>query len=91
MCKDKWNSFNFDYKKIVDYHKGTNNHTHFWDFVVEKKDKYHLPRQLCRNFYDLIKEFQGERNVTISLHFKNINVKSDEICILTLAQVAHET
>jgi hypothetical protein len=91
MCKDKWNSFNFDYKKIVDYHKGTNNHTCFWDLVVEEKDKYHLPHQLCQQFYDLIKEFQGEKNVIAPLHSKDINVTNDEIYRLAPTQVAHET
>jgi len=23
MCKDKWNGFNFEYKKVVDYHART--------------------------------------------------------------------
>jgi hypothetical protein len=69
MCKDKWNSFNFDYKKIIDYHKTTKNHICFWNHVVEKKDKYHLPCQLCQEFYDLIEEFHMERNVIVPLHF----------------------
>jgi len=59
--------------------------------VVEEKDRYHLPRQLCQKFYDLIEEFQGERYVTAPLHSKDINLKSDKICKLALAQVAHET
>lgn len=59
--------------------------------MVEEKDKYHLPHQLCWKFYDLIKEFQGESNVIAILHSKDINVKRDEIYKLAPAQVAHET
>jgi hypothetical protein len=91
MCKDEWNSFNFDYKKIIDYHKGIDNHTCFWDLVVEEKDRYHLPHQICQKLNDLIKEFQGERKVITPLHSKDINVKSDKIYKLTLQQVVHET
>ncbi len=29
MCKDKCNKFNFDYKKLSNYHKGTKNRTSF--------------------------------------------------------------
>jgi hypothetical protein len=59
--------------------------------VVEEKDRYHLPHQLFQKIYHLIKEFQGERYVTAPLHSKDINPKSDKICRLALAQVAHET
>lgn len=31
MCKDKWNSLNSNNKKLIDYHKGIENHTYFWD------------------------------------------------------------
>ncbi len=37
MCKDKWNAFNSNYKKFVNYHKGTRNHTSFWELYFEKK------------------------------------------------------
>jgi superoxide dismutase len=34
MCKDKWNSLNFDFKKLSYYQKGTGNHTYFWDLLL---------------------------------------------------------
>lgn len=27
MCKEKWNSLNFNFKKLIDYHSGIGNHT----------------------------------------------------------------
>jgi hypothetical protein len=38
MCKDKWNSLNSIYTKIIDYHKGIKNHTYFWDLSFNKKE-----------------------------------------------------
>jgi hypothetical protein len=90
MCKDKWNSFNFDYKKIYDYHKGTGNHTCFWDLVFEEKERYHLPHPFYQEFYDQIEVFQGERNVTTPLHSIDINVKGDKIHKLAHAQETQE-
>jgi hypothetical protein len=52
---------------------------------------YHLSHQFCRNFYDLIEEHQGERNMTTPLHSRDINVKGDKICKSTHTQVAHVT
>jgi hypothetical protein len=38
MCKDEWNSLNFDFKKLSYYHKGTSNHTYFWDLLFADKN-----------------------------------------------------
>jgi hypothetical protein len=43
MCKDKWNAFNFKYKKLADYHKGIGNHTNLWELFFEEKERFHLP------------------------------------------------
>jgi hypothetical protein len=40
MCKDKWNVLNFDYKKLVDCHKGTRHHASFWDLTMEEWERY---------------------------------------------------
>jgi hypothetical protein len=41
MCKDKWNGLNFDYKKLLDYHKGTGHQTSFLELTMEEhKFKY---------------------------------------------------
>jgi hypothetical protein len=37
MCKDKWSVLNFDYKKFVNYHKGTKDHTSFLKLFSEEK------------------------------------------------------
>lgn len=38
MCKDKWNYLNFNLKKLVDYRKGTSNHSCFWNLKYEEKE-----------------------------------------------------
>ncbi len=38
MCKDKWNSLNFNYKKLAYYHKRTCNRTNFYDLMFEEKE-----------------------------------------------------
>jgi superoxide dismutase len=80
MCKDKWNSFNSNYKKILNYHKGIRNHTCFWDLVSKEKERHHLPCQFNLKIYDQIELFQGKSSVTIPLHSKDINIDGDEIC-----------
>lgn len=44
MCKNKWNVMNFDYKKLVDYHKGTKHLPSFWELTMEKWEEYHWLR-----------------------------------------------
>jgi len=78
MCKDKWNSFNSNFKKIADNCEGTSNHTCFWDLKYEK-ECYHLPCQYTREYYELIEIFQGEKNVNVLLYTEDVNAKGDDI------------
>jgi superoxide dismutase len=57
MCKHKWNEFNFDYKKLSNYHKGTGNHTSFWEMIVKEHDKHHLSCQFNKKFNETIESF----------------------------------
>lgn len=45
ICKDKWIALNYDFKKALDYHKGIDNRTYFWDLMFEKNKYFHLPHQ----------------------------------------------
>jgi hypothetical protein len=46
MCKNKWNTLNFDYKKITNYHKWNGIYMCFWDLILcEEKKKFHLLHQ----------------------------------------------
>jgi hypothetical protein len=46
MCKNKWNIFNSDYKKITKYHKWNGIYICFWDLILcEEKKRFHLPHQ----------------------------------------------
>jgi hypothetical protein len=61
MCKDKWNGFNYDYNKVVDYHARIGHHIPFLDFTIEERDHRHLPRKFNWESKDVIQAFQGER------------------------------
>ncbi len=77
MCKNKWNSLNSNYKKLIDYHKGIRNHTYFWDLSFNKKVNFHLPCQFNKKLQELIEAFQGEMSVTMPLHVRDVNVEND--------------
>jgi hypothetical protein len=49
------------YKKVIDYHVGTSHHIPFWGLTIKECDHHHLPRQINREFYDIIQAFHGER------------------------------
>ncbi len=57
MCKDEWNRFNFDYKKLSSYHKGTRDHISFWGMTVEECDKHHLSCQFNKKINETIEIF----------------------------------
>jgi hypothetical protein len=76
MCKDNWNSLNSNYNKLINYYKGIRNHIYFWDLSFDKKKNVQLLCQFNRKFYKLIEAFQGERNVTMPLHVRDVNVKN---------------
>jgi hypothetical protein len=40
ICKNKWIALNHDFKKVVDYHKGIDSHTYFWDLMLEKNKSF---------------------------------------------------
>jgi hypothetical protein len=65
MCKDEWNSLNFDFKKLSYYHKGTSNHTYFWDLLFADKEHFHLPCQLNKKYYEAIEAFMGRRQAPL--------------------------
>lgn len=79
MCKDKWNSLNSNFKKLIDYHKGTSNHTCFWDLKYQKNECYYLLHQYTRGYYEFIEVFQGEKNVNALLHTKDVNAEGDDM------------
>lgn len=54
MCKDKWNYINEDYKRILDYHKGTRHNASYWDLIIEECDRFHLPKQYNEDCYNVI-------------------------------------
>jgi hypothetical protein len=58
MCKDKWNGINLDFKKLFDYHKGTEHHTLYWELTTNECDNSHLPCSFNRKCYDAIEAFQ---------------------------------
>jgi hypothetical protein len=79
MCKDNWNVLNFNYKKLADYHKGTGNHTSFWELSFEKKERFHLPFHFNQKFYNAIEAFQGEKAIYVPFHMRDVNVKGNGV------------
>jgi hypothetical protein len=39
MCKDECNVFHFNYENFVNYHKGIEIHSYFWELFLDKKSK----------------------------------------------------
>ncbi len=70
---------NSNFKKLADYHKGTCNHTCFWDLKHEENECYHLPHQYTRQYYELIEDFQGEKNVNVPIHTRDVNAEGDDM------------
>ncbi len=61
ICKDKYNSLNFDYKKVLDYQVGTNHHTSLWVLFIKNCNQHHFLRQL--EFYNAIQPFQKKETI----------------------------
>ncbi len=76
-CKDKYNDLHLNYKKYIDYHKGTSHDTSYQELVVDECDKLHLPRQFNYGFYKVIYGFQGERSVNKLIHVRDLQVYGD--------------
>jgi hypothetical protein len=85
-CKDKWNGLHLDYKKITDYHKGTDHNIFYWELVVDECDKLHLPRQIDYEFYEVIDVFQGEKSVNKPIHVKDLQVDENVNYIALIAK-----
>lgn len=68
MCKDKWTGINSDFKKLSDYHKGTEHHTLYWELSTNKCDNHHLPWSFNTKYYNAIEAFQGECIINTPLH-----------------------
>lgn len=64
-------------KAWTNYHKGIGNQTSFWQLSFFLK--IHLPCLYNREYYKLIKAFQGEKVVNVPLHAKDVNVEGDGI------------
>jgi superoxide dismutase len=75
MCKDKWNGFNSDYKKLSNYHKGTRNHTSFWEMTTKKCDKHYLSCQFNKKINETILSFMGRRSLMHHFTWKTCKQK----------------
>jgi len=64
MCKDKWNGINSDFKKLSDYHKGTEHHTLYWELSTDKCDNYHLLDPSIQNITMQLKHFKESASST---------------------------
>ncbi len=79
MCKDNWNVLNFDYKKLADYHKGTGNHTNFYELSFQEKERFHSTLHFNQECYNAIESFQGEKVINVPFHMRNVNVKGNGV------------
>ncbi len=75
----QWNSLNLNFKKLSNYHKGKGNHTSFQDFSFENKERFHLPHQLNKKYYEVIEAFMGEKTIIIPLNNKDVSDEKDKI------------
>jgi len=81
MGKDKWNCNNGNHKKIFDYYKGIGHNTSYWELVMEKWDKLHLPKWFNEDCYNVIEVFHGDRNINAPIHLKDLQIESDGIYV----------
>jgi hypothetical protein len=84
-CKDKYNGIHLILKKTIDYHKGANHNTSYWELVVDEHDKLHLPKEFNCGFYETIYVFQGKRNVKKLIHVRDLQVDGDANYIASIA------
>jgi hypothetical protein len=54
MCKEKWNGLNYDYKKLLDYHKGIGYHNSFLDLFTKERNQQHLLQAFNKECYETI-------------------------------------
>ncbi len=77
MCKDKGNELNSYYKKLLDYHKGISHHMSLWEMILEEWDRYHLPRESNKEFYEAIKAFQSKWIINVLIRMKDLQAEGD--------------
>lgn len=81
----EWNQFGF--QKVFDYHKGTEQHTLYWELTTDKCDNYHSPWSFNRKYYDAIEAFHGECIINTPLHVRDLYTEGDGNYMTTI----HET
>jgi hypothetical protein len=72
MCKDKWNVLNFDYKKLVHYHKRIRHLPPLWDLTMEEWEKYHLLCHFNKKSSETINAFQGKIIINTLIHVQDL-------------------
>jgi hypothetical protein len=77
MCKDKWNGLNYDYKKLLDYHKGIGHHNSFLDLFTKERNQQHLLQAFNKECYETIETFQGERIINALVYVQDLQAKGD--------------
>jgi hypothetical protein len=77
MCKDKWNGLNYDYKKLLDYHKGIGHHNSFLDLFTKERNQQRLLRAFNKECYETIETFQGECIINALIHVQDLQAKGD--------------
>ncbi len=70
---------NFNYKKVIYYHVGTNHYILLWNLTIEKCDYHHFLTQFNMEFYNVIQAFQGEKMTNALGHMKNIHVEGNVV------------
>jgi hypothetical protein len=46
---------------------------------LEKCNKFHLPKLFNENYYNVIEVFQGERNINVVMHVRDLFVEGDGV------------
>ncbi len=72
MCKQKWNGLNYDYKKLLDYHKGIGYHNFFLNLFKKEHNQQHLLHAFNKECYETIETFQGERIINALVHVQDL-------------------
>ncbi len=57
MCKEKWNGLDYDYKKLLDYHRGIGHHNSFLDLFTKKRNQQHFLQAFNKECYETIETF----------------------------------
>jgi hypothetical protein len=60
-CKDKWQVLFSDYKKIVDYRKGTGHNEDYFRMGSRRKKEVNLPPNFCPQHFKEMERFLHQR------------------------------